>query len=101
MIHVLASIKVKESCKDEFLEIFKSNIPNVLNEEGCIEYAPTKDFTTDLPSQLLDSNVVTIIEKWETFEHLQTHLSAPHMLKYKSKVHDLVESVSLKILQVA
>ena len=99
MINVLASIKVKDSCKDAFLEIFKLNIPNVLSEEGCIEYTPTIDFNTDLPPQVLDSNVVTIIEKWETFEDLQEHLSAPHMLEYKSKVQGLVENVSVKILK--
>jgi len=32
MINVIASIRVKESCMDEFLDIFKSNISNVLNE---------------------------------------------------------------------
>lgn len=99
MIHVLASIKVKESCRDAFVEIFKANIPNVLNEEGCIEYIPTIDFNTDLPPQVLDSNIVTIIEKWETFENLQAHLAAPHMVEYKSNVQDLVESVSLKVLK--
>jgi quinol monooxygenase YgiN len=45
------------------------------------------------------SNVVTIIEKWKTLECLQAHLIAPHMLEYKAKVADLVEDVSLKVLQ--
>ena len=101
MINVIASIKVKESCMDAFLDIFKSNISNVLNEEGCIEYAPTIDFKTELASQLLDSSTVTIIEKWESFENLRAHLVAPHMLEYRSEVADLVESVSLKVLKYA
>ncbi len=101
MINVIASIKVKESCLDAFLVIFKANISNVLNEEGCIEYTPTIDFKTELASQLLDSNTVTVIEKWESFENLRAHLVAPHMLEYRSKVADLVESVSLKVLEPA
>jgi len=99
MISVIASIQIKENCLDSFLEIFKSNIPNVMNEEGCVEYAPTIDLDTGLEPQALDPNVVTIIEKWETFQCLQAHLIAPHMLEYKATVSDLVEHVSLKVLQ--
>jgi len=99
MINVIASITVNETCMDSFVKIFKSNIQNVLNEEGCVEYTPTIDFETKLPPQILDSNIVTIIEKWETIENLEAHLVAPHMLEYRSKVQDLVESVSLKVLK--
>ncbi len=101
MINVIATIEVKDSRLDDFIEIFKSNVPNVLQEDGCIEYLPTVDFNAKLPSQVLDSSTVTVIEKWESFAHLQAHFVAPHMLKYKSEVKDLVESVSLKILKSA
>lgn len=99
MINVIASIKVTSSQLDAFIEIFKSNIPNVLNEEGCLEYSATIDFKTDIPIQVIDASIVTIIEKWESYPHLQTHLIAPHMLEYKTKVENMVESVSLKILE--
>ena len=73
MIYVLASIKVKPGSKDEFLEIFKANVPEVLKEKGCIEYNPTVDFEADTPRQVRDGSVVTIIEKWETVEDLIAH----------------------------
>ena len=38
MIHVLASIQVKPGKRNAFLEIFKTNVPNVLQEEVCVEY---------------------------------------------------------------
>jgi len=101
MVQVLASIRVKESAKAAFLQIFKENVPKVLNEAGCLEYVPTIDYRTELPSQVLDENVVTIIEKWESLPHLQAHLVSPHMLEYREKVKDMVESVDLKILQPA
>jgi quinol monooxygenase YgiN len=82
----------------EFIKIFKSNIPNVLEEKGCIEYMPTVDVPTGLPPQELNNNVVTIIEKWDSLEDLQAHLLAPHMLAYKENVKDLVDKVSLKVL---
>ena len=98
MINVIASIHIKEGRLSEFIKIFKSNIPNVLEEKGCIEYMPTIDVPIDLPPQELNNNVVTIIEKWDSIEDLQAHLLAPHMLVYKENVKDLVDKVSLKIL---
>ncbi len=101
MINVIASIRVKTEKFSEFLEIFKSNVPSVRDESGCIEYFPAVDIDADLPPQSLDENVVTIIEKWESLEALRDHLNAPHMLAYKEKVKDIVEGVSIKVLQEA
>ncbi|MEI6155282.1 MAG: putative quinol monooxygenase [Deltaproteobacteria bacterium] len=101
MIHVIASVRVKEGKVSDFLEIFKSNMIMVRKEKGCIEYFPAVDINTGLPPQILDENVVTIIESWESPESLRDHLEAPHMLAYKEKVRSIVESVSLKVLQKA
>ena len=101
MINVIASIHIKEGRLSEFIEILKTNIPKVLEEKGCIEYVPTIDVPTGLPPQDMNSNVVTIIEKWDSLEDLQAHLSAPHMLAYKDKVESIVEALSLKVLKEA
>ena len=101
MINVIASISVKASERDTFIEIFKTNVPKVLEEEGCVEYSATVDFQTDIPIQETNANVVTVIEKWESLSHLEAHFTAPHMLEYKSKVEGMVEDVSLKILEDA
>ena len=101
MINVIASIHIKEGRLSEFIEIFKTNIPKVLEEKGCVEYVPTIDIPTGLPLQKLNNNIVTIIEKWGSLEDLQTHLRAPHMLAYKEKVKNLVDKVSLKVLTEA
>ena len=98
MINVIASIHIKEGRLSEFLEIFKSNILNVLQEKGCRLYLPTIDVPSGFSSQELNSNVVTIIEKWDSMDDLKTHLSAPHMLAYKERVKDIVNRVSLKVL---
>ena len=101
MIHVLASITVKASEREAFLEIFKANVPRVLKEEGCVEYSVTVDFPTKVPIQETNANVVTVVEKWETFPHLEAHFTAPHMLEYKAEVEGMVKDVSLKILEDA
>ena len=101
MINVIASIYIKEGKSKEFIDIFKSNMPNVLKEKGCIEYMPTIDVPTGLPPQKLNSNVITIIEKWDSLKDLQVHLSSPHMLEYREQTQDLVEKMSVKILKEA
>ncbi len=101
MIHVLAFLQIKEGHLAEFVEIFKANVPNVLQEKGCIEYVPTIDVPTDLPPQDINRNVVTIVEKWACLDDLLAHLKAPHMLTYGERVKDIVEKKSLKILTAA
>jgi quinol monooxygenase YgiN len=101
MINVIASIHIKEGQLSEFIDIFKSNISNVIEEKGCIEYVPTIDMPTGLPPQELNNNVVTIIEKWDSLEDLKAHLSAPHMLAYKEQTKDLVKTMSVKVLKEA
>jgi len=99
MINVIASIFIKEGRISEFIEIFKSNIPNVLQERGCRQYIPTIDVPADLSSQEINNNLVTVIEKWDRLEDLQAHLTSPHMLVYKERVEDIVDKVSLKVLR--
>ena len=101
MIRVVALIRVKEGRLTEFLDIFKANVPNVLAEKGCLEYVPTIDADAGLPTQQIDPDGVTIIEKWESLADLQAHAAAPHMLAYREKVKDLVEAVTVKVLTEA
>ncbi len=99
MIHVIASIQVKKGKMSQFMEIFKANISNVLLEDGCIEYFPTVDVPSGLPPQDYNQNVATIIEKWRSLNDLKAHLSVPHMLDYKEKVKNIVEGMSVKVLE--
>jgi quinol monooxygenase YgiN len=99
MVHVIASIQVKPGSIKEFIDVFKTNVPNVLAEKGCIDYLPTIDLDAGLPPQQLAANTVTIIERWERLEDLHAHLKTPHMLAYREKVKDIVQEISLKVLQ--
>ena len=101
MIYVIASIHVKKGRLQDFIEVFKSNVPNVREERGCIQYFPTVDINADLPPQILDENVMTVIEYWDSLGALRDHLATPHMLAYKEKVKGIVEDISIKVLQEA
>jgi quinol monooxygenase YgiN len=100
MIKVIAKIEVKEECLQEFIDIFKANVPAVLAEDGCIEYVPTMDVDSGLPPQNpINKCVVTIVEAWESLDHLFAHLKAPHMIDYKEKTKDMVTGLKLDVLQ--
>lgn len=100
MIYVLATIQVAPGKRAEFLAEFNKNVPNVLAEKGCIEYVPTIDFPTNIPAQGPPrGDVVVVVEKWADIASLEAHLIAPHMISYRAKVKDLVQGVSLQVLQ--
>ena len=100
MIYVIATVEVKPGKREAFLAEFHKNIPNVRAERGCIEYGPTVDVKTDIKTQVpLRENTVTIVEKWESLQALQTHLQARHMKGYRESVKDIVAGLSLQVLE--
>lgn len=100
MIYVTATIELNDGCKDDFLKIIKSNVPNVRAEKGCITYEPTVDIDSGIPVQgALRPDVITIVEAWDDLDALHQHLKAPHMATYREEVKDLVKQVAIQVLQ--
>ena len=102
MIHVIATIDTAPGMRDDFLAAFAELVPDVRAELGCIEYGPVVDLATSIGDQpAARENVVTVIEKWDSVEALQKHLEAPHMVRYRRTVKDLVLGVSIRVLEPA
>ena len=102
MIHVIATIELKPDSREDFLKVLGDNVSNVKGEAGCLAYEPAVDIDSGLPVQgVVRENVVTILEAWESLEHLVAHLNAPHMLSYRDAVTDYVENVSVQIMAPA
>ena len=102
MIIVLATIELHPGRREDFLKEFRQLVPQVRAEKGCVEYFPAVDLASGLPVQgSTRDDTVMVIEKWESVPALEAHLIAPHMMKYRPKVKDLVKSVSLQILSPA
>lgn len=101
MIHVIASIRVKEGALEDYVALFKENVPNVLAEEGCVQYAPCIDAPTGWKTQDLDPRRMTVVEQWESMEALQAHARAPHMGAFRKKAGHLVEGMSLQVVEDA
>ena len=99
MIHVIATLELKPNSRDNYLQVLRSNVPNVKAEAGCLAYEPAVDIDSGLPVQVsVRENVVTIVEAWESLEHLVAHLQTPHMLAYRDAVADYVENVSVQVM---
>ena len=102
MIHVIATVTVHPGKRDALLTEFNRNVPNVLKEDGCIEYGAAVDVDSGLPVQgPLRENVVVVVEKWASLDALKAHMQAPHMAEYRVRVRDLVAGVTLQVLRPA
>jgi quinol monooxygenase YgiN len=102
MIHVIATIETAVGMREDFLAAFAELVPDVRAEQGCIEYGPAVDLATSIADQPpARENVVVVIEKWDTVESLQKHLEAPHMVRYRRTVKDMVLRVSIQVLEPA
>lgn len=102
MIHVLATITAHPGQRDAVLEQFRANVPAVLAEQGCIEYAPAVDLQGG-PSWVaaLGSDSFAVIEKWQDAAALAPHAAAPHMLAYGAQVKDMLASRVIHVLTPA
>ena len=99
MIYVLATSELNDGCREKFLEILKANVPNVLAEKGCILYVPNIDFNSGLSAQKeVRENVVTIIEGWESMEHLMAHLKTTHMAEFRTNVAGMRKSSTMNVV---
>ena len=101
MITVIVTVVCKPNQRVNFLKEFHAIVPEVLKEDGCIEYGPTIDASTGQDNQNTDKNRVTIVEKWTSLPSLNAHLVAPHMEAYRPKVQDFIESAEFRILESA
>ncbi len=100
MIHVLAQIETTPGHRDDFLAEFAKVAILVREEDGCIEYGAAVDTPTGIPVQnFLGDNMVLIIEKWESNEHLKAHLVASHMVDYRVRIKPFVQGVRLQVLE--
>ena len=102
MFHVVAVLTARPGKREEVLEHFRANVPNVLAEKGCIEYGAAIDADPALPVQKKwGPDTLLVIEKWESMEALAAHGAAPHMTAFGAKVKDLLAGRAVHILSPA
>lgn len=102
MIHVIATIELQPNSRENYLKILRQNVPNVKAEAGCLTYAPAVDIDSGLTFQeTVRPDVVTIVEAWESLDHLVAHLKTPHMLSYRDAAAPFVKKVGVQVMAPA
>lgn len=102
MIRVVAVITAHPGRREEVLEIFRANVPTVLQEKGCLEYGPVVDAEGFGAFQTkLGPDTFFVIESWESAEALAAHAAAPHMVAYGKRTKEMVASRAIHILSPA
>jgi quinol monooxygenase YgiN len=102
VIHVIAVITAKPGQRDSILAAFRANVPNVLAEQGCVEYGAAVDAENALPVQTrYGPDTFVVVEKWESMDALKAHAAAPHMAAYAAKTKELIASRVIHILDPA
>jgi len=100
MIYVIATIELVKGKKGQYLRELKKIIPDVRDEEGCLEYSPSVDVATDIPVQEpVNDNVVTIVERWTDIEALKNHLKTSHMKTYREATKSAIKGLRVRILK--
>ena len=97
MIHVVAIIETWPGQRDAVLSEFRTIIPAVHAEKGCIEYGPVID-ATGTPDAFGPDRFV-VIEKWSGMDALSAHAKAPHMIAYGKKVAPMLASRAIHVLE--
>ncbi len=102
MLNIIAIITTKPGMRDEVLTAFNANVPAVLAEDGCIEYAAAVDADGMGGFQAkLGDDTFAVIEKWESKEALMAHAVSDHMKEYGKKTKDMVADKAIHILSAA
>ena len=98
-VHVVAIITTKTGLRDKVLDLFRTNVPAVHAEQGCIEYQATID-TDDAGSiQTKHGNdTFVVIEKWESLDALKAHAASSHMAAYAAKTKDMIAGRAIHVL---
>jgi quinol monooxygenase YgiN len=99
LIHVIATVELQPGTRAKFLREFAVLKPQVVTEDGCIEYGAAIDVESGLgPQAPFRADAVIIVEKWTSLDTLKTHLTAPHMKAYREGVKDYVRGTILQVL---
>jgi quinol monooxygenase YgiN len=100
MINVMVTMIIKEGRMNDFLAECAKIRPGVLKEEGCHGYEYTREIASPVGIQEpVDSNRITLLERWESIAAIEAHSASPHMKEFGPRVKDLRASVTARVTE--
>ncbi|NLF92433.1 MAG: antibiotic biosynthesis monooxygenase [Oligosphaeraceae bacterium] len=97
MIHVVARMEIKEGQLESFLALLQDLVPTVRAEDGCIRYEVCLDAKVAIGAPP-NPQALTILETWESPEHLAAHLASPHMAAFRNAAAGRRENATVTVL---
>lgn len=79
-ITVIATFHAAEGKRDELLAAVCAVVPGVLQEPGCLQYAP----------HTVGQDRVLLVESWESTDALRVHSETPALLAFRDATAHLV-----------
>ena len=92
LLTVVATMHAKAGKEDELRAALESLIPTTVSEDGNVNY--------DLHQGVEDPGQFVFYENWESADHLDTHLTQPHLVDFASVSAELVDDSGLKIMRL-
>ncbi|MBI2188566.1 MAG: antibiotic biosynthesis monooxygenase [Acidobacteria bacterium] len=83
-VHVIARFVAKAGKEDELKSVLTALIPPTRREIACYQY--------DLLRNPADPREFCFVERWESSEALEQHLTTPHVKTALAQAQPLVES---------
>lgn len=92
LLTVIAYMRSAAGKRDDLKAELEKLIEPTLAEAGCVNY--------DLHQGTEDSDYFTFYENWESAEHLDAHLAAPHLVHFAGIMSGLLDEGGLTINRV-
>ena len=78
MIYVIARAEIMPEKFSAYVDELQRLVPLVRAEDGCLVYDPCVDLEGEGAGRF-----ITIIEKWASKEHWQSHMQTVHMADFR------------------
>lgn len=92
LLTVIAYMRAAEGKAGELREALTALVEPTSQEEGYVNY--------DLHESIEDPGRFFFYENWESGEHLDAHLSAPHLQDFVARMGDLLDEDGLTVNRV-
>jgi quinol monooxygenase YgiN len=92
LLTVIAYMKAAPGKEAELKAALEELIEPTSKEEGYVNY--------DLHQSVEDPGTFFLYENWESAEHLDAHLAAPHLVRFAEMLGDLLDENGLTITRL-
>ncbi len=92
LLTVIAYMRAAPGKRAELRAALEALVPPTSAEDGFVNY--------DLHQSLEDPDLFCFYENWESGEHLDAHLAAPHLEQFAARIPELLDESGLTVNRV-